>query len=151
MGEKKRNIIIERCLRVTFRYFSSLNWHYNFIIKWVLDFLLFNTDTKCNGIIVAFQVGLRGRTISNTFGHLMWRANSLEKTLMLGKIEVGGEEGNRGWDGWMASLTQWTRVWLSPRSWWWTGKPGILKSMGLQRVGHDWATELNWTKASAKT
>ena len=49
---------------------------------------------------------------------------------------------NRGWDGWMASLTQWTRVWASSGSWWWTGKPGVLQSMGLQRVGHDWATEL---------
>ena len=47
----------------------------------------------------------------------------------------------RGWDGWMASLTQWT--WAS-RSWWWTGRPGVLRFMGLQRVGHDWANELNW-------
>ena len=55
-------------------------------------------------------------------------------------------EGNdRGWDGWMASLTQWTGVSASSGSWWWTGKPGILQSMGSQRVGHDWATErLNW-------
>ena len=50
----------------------------------------------------------------------------------------------RGWDGWMASLTQWTWVWVSSRSWWWTGRPGMLHSMGLQRVGHDWVTELNW-------
>ena len=76
------------------------------------------------------------------FGHLMQRADSLEKTLMLGKIE--GRRDNRGWDGWMASLTWWTWVWASSRSWWWTGKPGVLQSMGSQRVGHDWATELNW-------
>ena len=50
---------------------------------------------------------------------------------------------NRGWDGWMASLTQWTWVWASSRSCWWTGKPCILQSMGSQRVGHDWAAELN--------
>ena len=55
-----------------------------------------------------------------------------------------GEEDDRGWDGWMASLTQWTWVWASSRSWWWTGKPGVLQSMGSQRVRHDWATELNW-------
>ena len=54
-----------------------------------------------------------------------------------------GEGDNRGWDGWMASLTQWTWVWVNPGSWWWTGRPGVLQSMGSQRVGHDWATELN--------
>ena len=59
-------------------------------------------------------------------------------------LKVGGEGDNRGWDGWMASPTQWTWVCVSSRSWWWTGKPGILQSMGLQRVGHDWAAELNW-------
>ena len=56
----------------------------------------------------------------------------------------GGEGDNRGWDGWMASLTQWTWVWASSRSWWWTGTPGMLQSMGSQRVGHNWVTELNW-------
>ena len=75
------------------------------------------------------------------FGHLMRRANSLEKTLMLGKIEGRRRKGNRGWDVWMASLTQWTCVWISSRSWWWTGKPGMLQSMGLQRVRHNWVTK----------
>ena len=65
----------------------------------------------------------------------------IEKTLMLGTIGGGRR---RGWDGWMASLTQWTWVWVSSASWWWTGRPGVLQSMGLQRVGHDWVTELNW-------
>ena len=55
----------------------------------------------------------------------------------------GGEGDDRGWDGWMASPTQWTWVWASSGSWWWTGKPGVLQSMGSQRVGHDWATELS--------
>ena len=54
------------------------------------------------------------------------------------------EKGAAEWDDWMASLTQWTWVWVNSRSWWWTGRPGVLQSMGLQRVGHDWATELNW-------
>ena len=72
-------------------------------------------------------------------GHLMWRAKSLEKTLMLGKI--GREWGNRGCDGWMASPTPWTWVWAGFRRWWRAGKPGVLQSMGLQRVGHDWATK----------
>ena len=79
------------------------------------------------------------------FGHLMWRTDSFEKTLMLGKIEHGRRKGRRGWNGWMLSLTLWIWVWASSGSWWWIGKPRVLQSMGLQRVGHDWATELNWT------
>ena len=76
-------------------------------------------------------------------GHLMQRTDSLEKTLMLGKIlKVGGEGDDRGWDGWMTSLTQWTWVWASSGSWWWTGTPGVLQSMGSQRVGYYWETEL---------
>ena len=72
----------------------------------------------------------------------MRRADSLEKTLILGKIE-GEEKGNdRGWDGWMASLTQWTWVWVNSGSWWWTGRPGELQSMGSQKARHDWVTEL---------
>ena len=59
------------------------------------------------------------------FGHLMWRTDSLEKTLMLEKLKAG-EGDYREWDGWMASPTQWTWVWASSGSWWWTGKPGIL-------------------------
>ena len=60
------------------------------------------------------------------------------------RLKVGGQEDDRGWDGLMASLTQWTWVWVSSGSWWWTGKPGMLYSMWLQRVGHDQPTELNW-------
>ena len=63
----------------------------------------------------------------------------------------GQEEKGRGWDGWMVSPTQWTWVWVNSRSWWWTGRPGVLWFMGLQRVGHDWATELNWTEHLTKT
>ena len=59
------------------------------------------------------------------------------------RLKAGGNRDKRGWDGWMASLTQWTWVWVSSGSWWWTGKPGVLQSMGSQRIGHDWATELN--------
>ena len=79
------------------------------------------------------------------FGHLMGRTDLQEKTLMLGRLKAGGEADNRGWGGWKASATQWTWVWASSRSWWWTGKPGVLQSMGSQRLRHDWTTELNWT------
>ena len=56
-----------------------------------------------------------------------------------------GEGDDRGWDGWMASLTRWTWVWVNSGSWWWTGRSGLLRFMGLQRVGHDWATDLIWS------
>ena len=60
------------------------------------------------------------------------------------RLKAGGEGADRGWDSWMASPTQWTWVWVSSGSWWWTGRPGVLQSMGSQRFGHDWATELNY-------
>ena len=62
-----------------------------------------------------------------------------------------GEGEDRGWDGWMASPTQWTWVWVNPRSWWWTGEPAMLQSKGSQRIGHNWVTELSWTEAVFKT
>ena len=96
-----------------------------------------NPDYSLEGLMLKLKL--------QYFGYLMWRIDSMEKTLMLGKIE--GEEGDdRGWDGWMASPTQWRWVWVSSGSWWWTGRPGMLQSMGLQRVGHNWVTELNWTE-----
>ena len=74
----------------------------------------------------------------------MWRVDSLEK-MMLGKLRAGGEKGNRGWKGSIASLTRWTWVWVNSGSWWWTERPGVLRFMGSQRVGHDWATDLIWS------
>ena len=77
------------------------------------------------------------------FGHLMWRTDSMEKTLILGKIEGRTRKGWQRMRWLMASPTQWTWVWGNSRSSWWTGRPGVLQSMGSQRVGHDWATQLN--------
>ena len=74
------------------------------------------------------------------------------KSWLIGKdscwegLGAGGKGDDRGWDGWMASPTRWTWVWVNSGSWWWTGRPGVLRSMGSQRVRHDWATELNWTE-----
>ena len=70
------------------------------------------------------------------FGYLMWRADSLEKALMLERLKAEGEEGNRGWDGWMASLIQWTWTWANSRRWWGTGRPG----MGSQSIWHNLVT-----------
>ena len=72
----------------------------------------------------------------------MRRNDSFEKILMLGKTEGRKRRGHRGWDGWMASPTQWTWVWVNSGSWWWKGRPGVLHSMGSQRVWHKWGTEL---------
>ena len=71
---------------------------------------------------------------------LIWKDLDVEE-----RLKAGGEGDNRGWDGWMASPTHWTWVWVNSGSWWLTGRPGALQFMGLQRVGHDWVTELNWT------
>ena len=60
------------------------------------------------------------------------------------RLKAGRRRDDRGWDGWMASLTQWTWVWVNSGSWWWKGGPGVLQFMQFQRVGHDWTTELNW-------
>ena len=81
-----------------------------------------------------------------------WRNNSRKnegKRLWCWEgLGAGGEGDNRGWDGWMASLTWWTWVWVNSGSWWWTGRPGMLQFMGLQRVGHDWATDLIWSECT---
>ena len=63
------------------------------------------------------------------------------------RLKAGGKGADRGWEGWMVSPTWWTWIWASSSSWWWIGKPGMLQSMGSQRVRHNWATELNWTVA----
>ena len=88
--------------------------------------------------------GLMRKLKLQYFGHLLWRTDSFVKTLMLGKLEGRRKRDDRGWDGWMASLTQWTWVWVKYGSWWWTGRAGVLQSMASQRVRHDWTTEMNW-------
>ena len=81
---------------------------------------------------------------SNTLAS-WWEELTHWKTLWCWEgLKAGGEGDNRGWDGWMASPTWWTWVWVTFRSWWWTERPGMLQSMELQRVRHNWVTELNW-------
>ena len=90
-----------------------------------------NSEYSLEGLMLKFQY----------FDHLMWRADLLEKTLMHRKIEGRRRWGNRGWHGWIASLTQWTWIWANTGSKWRTGKPGMLQSMGSQKVGQDLVTE----------
>ena len=91
------------------------------------------------------ECSLEGLTLKlklQYFGHLIQRADSFERPWCWEKLRAGGEGDDREWDGWMASPTQWTWIWASSGSWWWTGKPGVMQSIGLQRVKHDWVTEL---------
>ena len=92
-----------------------------------------------------------GRTNAKAETLILWPPHA--KSWFIGKklwwwegLGAGGEGDDRGWDARMASPTQWTWVWVNSRSWWWTGRPGVVRFMGSQRVGHDWATELNWTE-----
>ena len=82
---------------------------------------------------------------SNTLATWCKELTHLKRPWCWENLKAGGEGDNRGWDGWMALPIQWTWVWVNSRSWWWTGRPGVLQSIGLQRVGHNWVTELNWT------
>ena len=92
-----------------------------------------------------------GRTDAEAETPILWQTSCEELTLWKRpwcweRLGTGGEGSDRGWDGWMASPTWWTLVWVNFRSWWWTGRPGMLWFMGSQRVEHDLATELNWTE-----
>ena len=75
---------------------------------------------------------------SNTLATWCEELTRLKRSWCRERLKAGGEGDNRGWDGWMASPTQWTWVWVNSRSWWWTGRPGVLQSMGSQRVRYDW-------------
>ena len=80
---------------------------------------------------------------SNTLATSWEKLTHLKRPWCWQRLRAGGEGDDRAWDGWMASPTQWTRVWVDSGSWWWTGRSGVLQFMGLQRVRHDWVTELN--------
>ena len=90
--------------------------------------------------------GLMLKQNSNTFATWHEELTYWKRPWCQKKLKVGGEGDDRGWDGWMASPTQWTWVWVNFGSWWRTGRPALLQSKGLYRVGHVWATELNWAE-----
>ena len=85
-----------------------------------------------------------GRIDAEAETPILWPPDAKKSPWCWERLKAGGEGDDRGWDGWMASPARWTWIWASSGSWWWTGRPGVLQSMGLQRVGHDWANELNW-------
>ena len=93
--------------------------------------------------------GLMMNWNSNTLATWYEELTYLKRPWCWQRLKAWGEGDDRGWDSWMVSPTQWTWVWVNSSSWWWTGRPGVLQSMGLQRVRHGWATELNsilkWT------
>ena len=152
--KKQRHYFAHKCPSSQRYGFSSSHvwmWELNYKESWTLKNWCFWTvvlektlesPLDCKEISPGISLeGMRLKLKLQYFGHLMRRVDSLEKTLMLEKIEGGTKGDDRGWDGWMASPTQWTWVWVNSGSWWWTGRPGVLRSMGSQRVGHDWATE----------
>ena len=99
--------------------------------RWSNQFILKEISPGCS------LEGLMLKLKLQYFGHVMLRVDPLEKTLMLGGTGGRRRGADRGWDGWMASLTQWAWVWANSRNFWWTGRPGVLWFMGLQRVRHD--------------
>ena len=107
----------------------NLKNHESIISHWAVEYLLL-LSSSCN---------------SNTLATSCEELTHWKRPWCWEGLGAGGEGDDRGWDGWMASPTQWTWVWVNSGSWWWTGRPGVLRFMGSQRVRHDWATELNWT------
>ena len=88
---------------------------------------------------------------SNTLATWWEELTHLKRPWSWERLRTGGEGDDRGWDGWMALPIWWIRVWVDSRSWWWTGRPDVLRFMGSHSVGHDWETELNWSKIEVTT
>ena len=107
-----------------------------------------NAHTIYNWFINSIYIELEGLMLKlklQYFGHLRWTADSWKRPWCWDGLRAGGEGDDRGWDGWMASPTWCTWVWVNSESWWWTGRPGVLRFMGSQSRTRlsDW-TELNW-------
>ena len=103
------------------------------------QFILKEISSECS------LEGLMLKLKRQDFGHRCEELTHLKRPRCWERLKAGGEVDDRGWDGWMASPTQWTLVWVNSWSCWWIGKPGVLQSMRSQRVRHDCATELNWS------
>ena len=132
-------------------------WEFDHKESWVLKnwcfwTLVLESPLDCKEIKPANHKGNQSLNIHWKDWCWSWSCNTLatwhkemthwKRPWWWARSKAGGEVDKGGWCGWMASSTRWTWVWVSSRSWWCTGKPGVLQSMGLQRVGHDWVTEL---------
>ena len=121
--------------------FELLCWRRLLRVPW--------TEGRSNQSIVKEinpEYSLEGRCWSwdsNTLATWCEELTHLKRPWCWERLKAGREGDDRGWDGWMASPTQWKWVWVNSGNWWWTERPCVLQSMGLQRVGHDWAIELN--------
>ena len=123
--------------------------------NWCFWTVVLESPLDSNKITLAHPEGNQswifiGRTNAEAETPILWPPDAKSWLIWIdpdaGKDWRQEQKGKTGWDGWMASPNQWTWVWVSSGSWWWTGRRGVLQSMGSQRVGHDWATELNWTE-----
>ena len=131
------------------------NWAVKNWCFWTVVLKTLESPLDCKEIQPAHPMGNQSWIFTertDAEGPILWPPDV--KNWLTGKdkrLKAGGEGDDRAWDGWMASSTQWTWVWASFGSWWWTGKPGVLQSMGSQPVGHDWETELNWLTETLKS
>ena len=137
----------------------SILWHcLSLGLEWKLAFsspVATAEFSKFAGIL-----NIKSHGIKSDFEFYIWNSNTLatsweelthwKRPWCWEGLGAGGEGDDRGWDGWMALPTRWTWVWVNSGSWWWTGRSGVLRFMGSQRVRHDWATELNWTEGPNK-
>ena len=131
------------------------NWSFGTVVE-----KTFESPLDCKEIQTVHPKGNKswifiGKTGVEAETPILWPPDVNEVTHVkrsgcLERLKVGGEGDYRGWDGWMAWPTRWTWVWVNSGSWWWTGRPGVLRFMGLQRVRHNWANELNWRRHSIK-
>ena len=127
------------------------------VLASILCLLIFHLKLTFQSMLIVHSEGdqpwvfLEGMTLKLKLQYLATLCEELTHWKRLWWWEglgAGGKGDDRGWDGWMASPTWWMWIWVNSGSWWWTGRPGVLRFVGSQRVRHDWATELNWTVPS---
>ena len=133
-------------------HFVNFTWRERSIHSLLAVFIDYSLHARSNQSIlkeISCKYSLEGLMLnwnSNTLATWCEELTHVKRPWCWERLKLGGEGDDKGWDGWMASLIQWTWVWANSGSWWWTGRPDVLQSMGSQKVGHDWATELNWSE-----
>ena len=143
---------LHRCLRAPGRYSTC----HPFLVTEILPpsgiiFIEYSLSWIFIGIFIGIVLNIHWKDWcwswnSDTLATWFKEVTHVKRPWCWERLKAGGEGDDREWDGWMASRTQWTWVWVNSGSWWWTGRSGLLQSMGSLRVRHDWATELKWTQ-----